>query len=120
MRIAELAEEKLHGEADVDGGIVRARLCGTASQRHVAALEDFLAAIVRAVAARALTAITLDVRDLTYMNSAHFKLLVSLVARLQKHEPPVTLRLQTNDAVHWQKRSLPALKHLADDLVLLD
>jgi hypothetical protein len=119
-RIAEFNEEKLSGTADAGDGEVRARISGTASQREVATLDGFFAALVGAATTGTATTLTIDLRDLHYMNSSHFKLLVSLVGRLKKSGAPVVLRLRTNEAYHWQKRSLPALKHLADDLILLD
>jgi hypothetical protein len=123
-RIAEFTEEKLKGEADLDGADIHARLSGTASQREVVTLDTFLGVIVREATRGApdgaVTTVWLDLRDLHYMNSSHFKLLVSLVSKLKKSGLPLGLRLKTNETYHWQKRSLPALKHLADDLVSIE
>ncbi len=119
-RIAGFAGDKLSAEAEASDGEIRARVIGTASQREVGVLDGFLGAIVRAATSGAPTTVALDLRELSYMNSSHFKLLVSMVAKLQKSGAPVILRLRSNDAYHWQKRSLPALKHLADELVVLE
>lgn len=119
-RIAEFTEEKLRGEADLVEGEVRARVMGTASQREVVTLDTFFSSLVRAATTANATAVSLDLRDLHYMNSSHFKLLVSLVSRLKKSGSPIALRLKANETYHWQKRSLPALKHLADDIVTIE
>ena len=120
MRIAGFTEEKLSGEAESEGVEIRARVTGTASQREVAALEGFLGAVVAAAIGGPPTTVAMDLRDLKYMNSSHFKLLVTMVAKLKKSGAPVVLKLRVNESLHWQKRSLPALKHLAEDIVVLE
>ena len=117
-RFTGFTDEKLSGEAVLEGNEIRARVSGTASQREVAPLEAFFAMLAReAMITDPPRLLTLDVRDLRYMNSSHFKLLISMVAKLKKSPAPVKLRLLVNDAYHWQKRGLPALKHLAEDLI---
>lgn len=119
-RIAGFTEDKLTAEAEREGEEIRARVSGTASQREVDALEGFFASIVREATSGGPMSVAVDLRDLRYMNSSHFKLLVSMVGKIHKSGAPVKLRLLSNDAYHWQKRSLPALKHLADELVSIE
>jgi hypothetical protein len=118
--IASFAVEKLSGSARLDGPGVAARLEGTASQRDIDALEDFLAAVLRAAQGSHAKRIAVDLREVAYMNSSHFKVLVAWLGRVGKSAPPIAVTLRGNPAYHWQKRSLDALKHLAESWVTIE
>jgi hypothetical protein len=117
VEVAGFRVEKLSGAASLDGGVVTARLAGTATQRGIEALDAFLAQVLGA-AQRALgTTVVLDLRNVTYMNSAHLKSLVSWLGAVSKGEPRLEVRLQANPGHHWQRRSVEALGALAPGLV---
>jgi hypothetical protein len=118
--VASFQVEKLAGEAAVDGGVVAARLSGTASHRDLSALDGFLATVLDEARRAGAAGIVLDLRDVGYMNSSHFKSLVSWLGRVGKSEPRVTVTLRGNPHYHWQKRSLDALGHLAEGLVTVE
>jgi hypothetical protein len=118
--IAELTCEKLTGAAAREDGTIRGRLEGTASQRDVGPLEAFVAAIHAACVAGGVTAVVLDVRNLAYVSSSHFKVLVSWIDRMRTLPSPVPVKLLATDRYHWQKRSLTALHHLADDIISIE
>lgn len=118
--IASFAVEKLSGSATLDGSAIAARLEGTASQRDIDALEDFLAAVLLAAQGGRVKRVAVDLREVAYMNSSHFKVLVAWLGRAGKSEPRIAVTLRGNQAYHWQKRSLDALKHLAESWVTIE
>jgi hypothetical protein len=118
--IAAFAVDKLSGSAKLDGSAVSARLEGTASQRDIDALEDFLAALLLAAQGAHAKRVAVDLRDVAYMNSSHFKVLVAWLGRAGKCEPKIAVTLRGNPSYHWQKRSLDALKHLAESWVTIE
>lgn len=118
--IASFAVEKLSGSATLEGSAVAARLEGTASQRDIDALEDFLAAVLLAAQGAHVKRVAIDLREVAYMNSSHFKVLVAWLGRAGKSEPRIAVTLRGNHAYHWQKRSLDALKHLAESWVTIE
>jgi hypothetical protein len=120
VRVAGFDVEKLIGEAVFDGTRIVARLRGSASHREVEALGHFLGAALAEALRVMVTEIVLDLCEVAYMNSSHFKALVSWLGRVAKVEPRVHVKLRSNPAYHWQKRSLDALRHLADDLVTIE
>jgi len=120
VQVASFQVEKLAGEAAVEGGVVAARLSGTASHRDLSALDGFLAALLDAARRAPAAAIVLDLRDVGYMNSSHLKSLVSWLGRAGKSEPRLSVTLRANPRHHWQKRSLDALGHLAEGLVMVE
>jgi len=120
-RLGGFAVEKLSAEAVLDGAAVRARIAGTATQRDVGPLEELFARIHEACVARAeVGEVVLDVHDVEYMNSSHFKTLVSWVGRMAALGRRVAVRVRANQKYHWQKRSLHALQHLAESFVTIE
>jgi hypothetical protein len=120
VTIAELSEGKLTGSASRDDGVIRARIAGTASQRDVAPLEAFVAALHAACVAGGVASVILDVRALAYVSSSHFKVLVSWIGRMRALPSRVGVTILATEKVHWQKRSLQALWHLAEDLITIE
>jgi hypothetical protein len=118
--IAELAEEKLTAAAMADEGTVRARIEGTASQRDVVPLDTFLGAVHAACGGGVVAQVVLDLRSLEYVSSSHLKVMVSWIAKMRALPSRVGVKLLANEKYHWQKRGLPALAHLAEDLVTID
>jgi hypothetical protein len=118
--IAAFEVEKLRGAATVAGTEVAVYLAGTASQRDIDALEAFLGAVLGAAQSGAAARIVVDLRDVAYMNSSHFKVLVAWIGRVGKSSPPIPVTLRGNREFHWQKRSLDALRHLAESWVTID
>ena len=118
--VAAFQVEKLAGEAALAGGVVEARLIGTASHRDLSALDAFLNEVLAGAGAAGAAAIVLDLRDVVYMNSSHLKSLVSWIGRVAKTEPRPEVTLRANPQHHWQKRSLDALGALAEGLVTVE
>jgi hypothetical protein len=116
----EFQAEKLVGEADHAGGAVVARLVGSASHRDLSAFDHFLAALIADSRELGAGTIVLDLRDVAYMNSSHFKSLVSWLGSIAKAEPRLEVTLRANPNHHWQKRSMEALAHLAAGLVTVE
>src|SRR5262249_14451358 len=102
------------------GGVVAARLAGIATQRDIETLDAFLAAVLAEAHRVPVSGIVLDLRELGYMNSSHFKSLVSWLGRVAPTEPRMEVTLRANPEHHWQKRSLDALGHLAEGLVRVE
>ena len=119
-RIAGFVQDKLTAEAIDDGGVLRLRLDGNASQRDVAPLDDFFNELHGACARGAIHEVVVDLRTLAYLNSSHFKTVVSWIGRMQNLDPKIPVRFLANEKHHWQKRSLHALRHLAEDFVFIE
>ena len=119
-KVAAFEVEKLAGEAFFDGRTVAARLVGSASHRDIEALDHFLAKVLAEARRVLVTSIVLDLRDVGYMNSSHFKSLVSWLGSVAKAQPRVEVKVRANQQHHWQKRSLTALCNLTDGLVTID
>jgi hypothetical protein len=119
-RLCGFVVEKLTAEVIAEGGVLYARVAGTATQRDVAPLEELFARMVEACVGGEVREVVVDLRDLEYLNSAHFKTLVSWVGRMGGLGRRVGVRLRANEKYHWQQRSLHALQHLAESFVTVE
>lgn len=120
MIVAELTQEKLTGAALAEGAEIRARVDGTASQRDVGPLDGFLGAIHAACLNGSVETVVVDVRALAYVSSSHFKVMVSWIGKMRALPARVRVRLLSNEKYHWQKRSLYALQHLAEEMISIE
>ena len=62
--------------------------------------------------------VSFDFRELYFMNSSCFKAFVSLIDAVQRTDPRAyAVCFLTNPRIHWQRRSLEALRYLAPKVV---
>jgi hypothetical protein len=101
---------------------VSVRLVGSAETMAVASLGRLLGKVHGEAMRLAVREVTVDVRDLEFMNSSCFKAFVSWLSALQDLEPNKQYRIRfLSDArKHWQRRSLGALSSFATNLIQVD
>lgn len=61
-----------------------------------------------------------DFRKLTFMNSSCFKAFVVWIDTVKNTAQPYGIRFLTDPAMHWQRRSLEALRRLAMNVVTVE
>src|SRR5262249_29209743 len=63
-----------------------------------------------------------DLRELEFMNSSCFKSFVTWIGNIRKLDSAqqYKVRFSSNPTIHWQKRSLDALRCFAVDLITID
>jgi hypothetical protein len=61
-----------------------------------------------------------DFRKLTFMNSSCFKAFVVWIDTVKNAPQPYGIRFLTDPAMHWQRRSLEALRRLAMNVVTVE
>jgi hypothetical protein len=64
--------------------------------------------------------VTCDFRTLSFMNSSCFKAFVVWIDTVKNAKLSYRIRFRTAPNMHWQRRSLEALRRLAVDVVSLD
>jgi len=60
-----------------------------------------------------------DVQELQFLNSSCFKLFINWIAKVARADPNYRITFVGNPAVGWQKRSLGALRCVAEQIVNL-
>ena len=99
---------------------VRVKLLGEADGRVVAALTQFLPTLHDEVTAIGVTSVVVDFVELEFMNSSCFKAFVTWISTVQELENPYKIKLLSNPAVLWQRRSLHALASFAAEVISVE
>ena len=104
-----------------DGAIVLA-LNGTADLSARDDLQKVLDKLHAEAMRLGVRQIELDVRQLEFMNSSCFQAVVSWIGQAQLLDAAAQykIRILSNPDMHWQKRSLHALRCFADQLITVD
>lgn len=104
--------------AEAEDGLAL-RFSGTADMHAIETLDVYLGQIHAAAMGRNARRVRVDFRKLEFMNSSCFKSFVSWIGHVQ--DAPSTQRyqieFQSDPRMHWQRRSLNALRCFAMDLV---
>jgi hypothetical protein len=115
----------LHGfsiEPSFDGSHVAVKLIGTADMRA----QRTIASVLRELHAEAMRLrsrkVSVDYRDLEFMNSSCFKEFITWLGDVRALPPSdkYTIRFLSDPRKHWQARSLSALSCFAVDVVEID
>jgi hypothetical protein len=106
-------------ERALEGELLVARLRGTADIHAIEPLDEFLSALHRDAVSLRAKRVEVDFRELEFMNSSCFKCFVSWIGMVQDLPPAEQygIALRSNPRVHWQRRSLNALRSFAADLL---
>ena len=97
------------------------RFSGNGDMAAVEALGRYLARVHREAIDLTVNDVSFDFGDLYFMNSSCFKAFVTLITRVGDSEPVAYgIRFLTNPKLHWQRRSLEALRYLAPRVVRVE
>ena len=83
-------------------------------------LSDYLKQVHDAAILQRLLEVSCDFRKLTFMNSSCFKAFVVWIDSVKNLAAPYKIRFLTDPNIHWQRRSLEALRRLAIQIVTLE
>jgi hypothetical protein len=121
LRLPALAPPGLSVRAHHDDDRLYAAFDGAADMSSIDGLDAYLAALHEEARAHGVQSVTIDFRDLEFMNSSCFKCFVSWLGTIQ--DLPEASRYQivflSNRQLHWQRRSLNALRCFAADVVTI-
>ena len=107
----------LKSELDDQGSIV-VTFTGNGDMEAVDALGGFLKLVHRSAVELRVARVVFDLSGLYFMNSSCFKAFVTLIDTVSRTEPRAYgVCFRTNPRIHWQRRSLEALRYLAPKVV---
>jgi hypothetical protein len=97
------------------------KLAGTLTKPDPAAtLGVFFQHVHQDAVARRLSEVTVDVTELTFVNSSSIRLFIDWGARLKAQASPYVLRFRTSRQITWQVTAFSALVALMKDVVTVD
>ena len=111
--------DDFHSEATYVAPAVNLRLVGSAESSATGPLGDLLGRLHGEAVRLAIREITIDMRELEYINSSCFKAFVSWLGELHDLDPgrQYRIRFLSDEHKHWQRPSLGALSCCAEDLI---
>lgn len=120
--LPQLANTVITAESTLEDGAIRVRFTGTADVEAKSPLDAFIKQLHATTSQLALGKVVLDVRELTFMSSACFKILVAWLAVVRDSEASQQYRIdiRSNPNKLWQRRSLAALSCFASNLVTIE
>jgi hypothetical protein len=103
------------------GSRLQLRLEGIADTDMVGDLAAYLRAVHESAIAQGIEEVSVDLRSLFFMTSSCFKCLITWITSIEELEEPkrYKIRLEENANLHWQRRSLDALRNFAPSVVFL-
>jgi hypothetical protein len=105
----------------VEQGTLVVRVSGIGEMAALGTLEAYLKLVLGVALARAPKDVCFDFRQLDFMNSSCLKAFVTFVSLVSQSRPlTFKVRFLTNPKLHWQRRSLEALRRLAPEVVRVD
>jgi hypothetical protein len=105
----------------VDGPILIVQFMGNADMEAVAPLAAYLRQVHTEASSLGMQEVKFDLCDLYFMNSSCFKSFVTWIERVSSLTPnPYRIKFAGNPKLHWQRRSLEALRRLAEDVVTVE
>jgi hypothetical protein len=93
---------------------------GTGDVAAIELLSDYLKRVHAEAERLALSEVTCDFRQLSFMNSSCFKSFVVWIDTVKSAAHGYRIRFLTDPGMHWQRRSLEALRRLATGVVSVE
>lgn len=122
LALANLDGDQLVTTSRFAEGTIAVKLAGTADTAVRAELERYVKTVHEEAVRLRVPAVVVDLKELEFMNSSCLKIFVAWLAQLRELEPQsqYKVRIRSNPALLWQRRSLAALSCFAVDLVTIE
>lgn len=93
---------------------------GTGDMNAMTLLSDYLKQVHLEATRLSVTSVSCDLQKLVFMNSSCFKAFVVWIDTVKNAPVRYQIALKTNPNLHWQRRSLEALRRLAANIVTIE
>jgi hypothetical protein len=104
----------------LDAGKLSVTFSGTGDVAAIEVLGSYLKQVHAEAERLGLTEVTCDFRKLSFMNSSCFKAFVVWIDTVKNAARIYRIRFLTDPDMHWQRRSLEALRRLATTVVSVE
>ncbi|HEX2872347.1 MAG TPA: hypothetical protein VHP33_13855 [Polyangiaceae bacterium] len=104
----------------LDAGKLSVTFVGTGDVAAIEILATYLKQVHAEAERLGLSEVTCDFRKLVFMNSSCFKAFVVWIDTVKNAARVYRIRFLTDPEMHWQRRSLEALRRLATSVVSVE
>ena len=120
LRLAALDVDTFQATPTLEDGRLTLRFAGSGDMNAILPLSTFLKQVHEEAIRLAVTEVSCNLQQLTFMNSSCFKSFVVWIDTVKNAERGYRIRFLTDPNVHWQRRSLEALRRLATNIVEIE
>jgi hypothetical protein len=96
------------------------RFSGSGDMTAISALSQYLKQVHEEALRLSVSEVSCDLQQLVFMNSSCFKSFVVWIDTVKNADHGYRIRFLTDPNLHWQRRSLEALRRLAANLVTIE
>lgn len=105
----------------LEGGMLLVNFSGNGDMSAVDALGRYLKQVHQEAVSKKVTDVSFDFRDLYFMNSSCFKAFVTWIDQASRADVHAyRICFLSNPRLHWQRRSLEALRCLSPSVVRVE
>jgi hypothetical protein len=116
----DVAGESFGAAATLEQGRISIVFSGSGDMKAIDLLAQYLKRVHERAMTEGVTEVRCDFRQLAFMNSSCFKSFVVWIDTVKNAGAAYKIGFTTNPALHWQRRSLEALRRLAVDIVSIE
>ena len=120
LQLAAVSSPGFQATPVLEGTRLVLHFAGSGDLHAVAPLSDFLKQVHAEAEQQDVSEVCCDLRRLTFMNSSCFKSFVVWIDTVKNAPRPYQIRFLTDPQLHWQRRSLEALRRLAASIVSIE
>jgi hypothetical protein len=123
MIIETMREPEFAADASLEDGGLAASISGNADLSLGVALDRFLQSVHHEACRQQVRRVTVDLRELSFMNSSGLSALAGWVAQIRDLPAPAQYQVKflSSPDSFWQRRSLYAISRLAsNDIVMVE
>jgi len=123
--VSELSLEPISGDSfqavpTLDDSRLVLRFSGSGDMNAISPLSTFLKQVHEEAVRLSVSEVSCDLKQLVIMNSSCFKSFVVWIDTVKNAEHGYKIRFLTDPNLHWQRRSLEALRRLAANVVTIE
>lgn len=116
----QLVEEEGLSLGPIQGRAGHFRFAGTGEAEGAEVLDRFLGHLHRYVLSAQLKEVTVELKELEFINSSCLKAMVAWIYKVDTEGRPYKICLARDASLHWQRTSLATLQRLAPEVVVIE
>lgn len=120
LDLTPLVREGFALKPNLDDGTIVVQFTGNADMDAVDPLGAYLKLVHRSAVDLKVSRVSFDLSTLYFMNSSCFKAFVLWIDTVKNASRSYRIRFLTDPRMHWQRRSLEALRRLATNVVSVE
>ncbi len=120
LNLEALSGDSFQATPTLEHGKLSLRFVGSGDMNAILPLSTFLKQVHEEALRLGVTEVACNLQQLVFMNSSCFKSFVVWIDTVKNAQPGYLIRFLTDPSLHWQRRSLEALRRLATNIVEIE